>query len=62
MLKQIFLLQFVATIDVYSSNTELNILLLADTSTNANQWPVIVDWAKTRVRQDHLLPDNYSLK
>ena len=57
-----FLLQFAATIGLCSSDKELNILLLTDTSTNANQWPVIVDWAKARVRQDHLLPDNYSLK
>ncbi len=63
---RMFVLEVIVAIGVTLVGTAdahlLNILLLADTSTNVDQWPAVVDWARTRIHTDHLLPDNYSIR
>jgi hypothetical protein len=40
----------------------VNILFLVGTDDNQEQWPAVVDWAMKCIRDDNLLPDNYSIK
>jgi hypothetical protein len=40
----------------------VNILFLVDTDSNQKQWPTVVDWAMKHIREDNLLPANYSMK
>jgi hypothetical protein len=47
---------------VLTNEQQLNVVLLADTSTDVRQWPAIVDWAQTRIHSDQLLPENYSVR
>ncbi len=47
---------------VLTNGHQLNIVLLADTSTDVRQWPDIVDWAQMRIENDRLLPENYTVK
>jgi hypothetical protein len=66
MLRKMCALELIVIIGVtlvYTADVQpLNILLFADTSTNVDQWPAVVDWARTRIHADHLLPDNYSIR
>lgn len=43
-------------------NSQLNIVLLADKDRIVGQWADIVEWARARIRNDHLLPDNCTFK
>jgi hypothetical protein len=67
-LRRIFLLELTVTIGVLAlsgaltTGQQLNLVLLADTNTDARQWPAIVDWAQIRIRTDRLLPENYTIR
>ncbi len=43
-------------------SNQFNIVLLADTDRIQSQWAPIIHWARSRIRNDHLLPDNCTFK
>ncbi len=45
-----------------TAGQQLNVVLLADTSTDTRQWPAMVDWAQSLIRSDRLLPGNYTIR
>lgn len=59
-----FLLAMILTPQTIDGGTglQLNIALFAEIERDVVQWPVIVNWTQTLIRQDKLVPDSVLVK
>ncbi len=59
-----FLLAMILTRKTINGGTgfQLNIALFAEIERDVVQWPVIVNWTQTLIRQDTLVPDSVLVK